>query len=937
MSDKETKQFKPTEAEEQRCAVGYGDKKTMPAVSKEFVMQAKAYSELHKYCRDNYGDEFVAYTHQASGIMLKKNNVDLPFEVGSRAVCCKALPTGTTRIQFFKKIEEVNNQARKIHLQEAAFLEERLLRIRDSFSLCTTDGGCYRVTDLQARTLLRGMQMLEIVTSNHIAHINACLSSEVFDPLSGCMNLPALQAYLSRNRDVIVRIFDSMEKILYRIEKNHAISLLHGQATQVSAKVAKRLKQAGQNLLRVAAFFWKHKFTVAVGVVFFLGAAPYLSPALQAAGQAFATKGADAGTSVLIRQLTHKLCMLASSPRIMGLVLSATMYAIVNSNWFVGVLGAALSGAAFASLIGATVATGGVGGAFGAALILFMKRHGITWEKLIRNLFQNQIATVGIAVVPQLIMQYVGFVLATFCKGLCTLNDVVTTSTGLLQTVGDYVIYAAQWIAEKTIGATAPMTLTATGAEQIAGASLTALGQILQSVENNTLAFADAMQQVLKLLDLTQPITAIGAVLAPLLTYVLSNKNEELEEVNRMRNYSYELQDFVVNESLMTQTAYDAVKKELAGQQSSLSELDQGRLSNNAVVTTLADQLEVMAKTVTPHNFVVTVKPAAVAAPQPPSTVNIQKDVPELDAPKESLKELQDVAESFREIDRVLAKTAEAKKVLEEGKKEFIAAANKADTPIEAKYYDEEVGRIVDMQNDLVATTFDRPSIRTTFLEPHPPTEAHPDDVRPLVAQVLSIPQEPITLVRKEKPKEAIATLKRPLPPPPPPPQDVLARADSTGIAPSTAPPTLPPLPPPFTTPVALSPEDMQRVQKQSGASAILLNTQGQIETIVDEKTGEFQQVDPPLPPPPGPPLLPTAKVFTSLSDAIKQNATKLKPVNRDALKASLDAASKLPPPAKTTQIDLGQVLSNAFAKKFASINTAARGKALLENESDWE
>jgi hypothetical protein len=925
---------KATDAEEQRCAVGYEGHRTMPAVSKEFMKQARSYAQLHRYCQDSYGnkdEEFVAYVNQAQVVLrLKASQVDVPYEVGSRAVCCKKLPTGMTRLKFFQTVTEANDKARPLLLQQSKYLQDRLLRVRDSFSLCTGQGGCYMIGDVEASTLLRGFRILEIVTLNHIAHIGQCVSNEVFDPLSGCMNLSALNAYLKQNQQMIDRAFNAIESILYRIEKNEAISKrLGARPVPLSAKVAKRLKDAGQNLYNVAAFISKHNFTILVGTVMTIGAAPYLSPVLHAAGVAFSAKGTDVAVSTLVRELSYVFCRLASSPAVMGLVISAMMYAIVNSNWFIGILTASLSGAAFASLIGASIATGGVGGAFGAALILYMKNHGIKWEDVIRGFFQNKFVTTGIIVVPQLIMQYVGFVISTALKVACTVNNVATSTLSIVQNAGTTVVDWAQWLVGYIVPGTAEV-IPITGGEKIAGATLEALSGILKGVEGNTVGFAVALQKVADLLNLYPIVSTGGAFFGSLLAYVFTNKNQELEEVNRLHNYSYELKDFIVSETLMNQTSITALRQELAGQQSALSEYDQGRLSHNAVVSTVTEQLEALADTVVPANFAVLVERER---PTPKETVALEakKDIPVLDAPKDSLQELSTAIDSFAEIEKVVEATRKAKEELENTKKDLIEAAEKADNPVEAKIYDDETSKIVDMQQEISTTPLKPVKVQVSILVPLKATVV---EQKPITLTAYSTkPVEAHVVAAPPKPQGTFyGTKERQLPPPPPPSPQLLAQRKDAGVT-AEKPATLPP-PPPFTVPVAIAAKDVATVQEETGASMAFTNSNGMIEMIVDQKSGDLHVVSPPLTPPPAGKdfRLPTAQASKSLLDAIRIGAT-LKPANREQLKKGLADASRFTPINETNNFDVQTVLMNALMTKFRNVSS----KVTDESVDDFE
>lgn len=936
---------KATKSEKLRCGVGFqpgGQEK--PAVSKDFVQLAQSYGELHKYCEDQYGPSFVAYV-SAPGLVIKeaKNmQAAYPYEIGSRAICCKELPNGMDRVTFFRNARIANAEASKLHIEEAMDLERRLLRLTDTFSLCTKGAGCYAVTDVEARTLSNSFRMLENVTLNHIAHINRCLMKDVYDPLSNCMNLTQLKAYLNQNKNIIDHLFDLMEKILLRIEKNDAISRrfdIKKESKPAKPATLRALNLVFDGVKSLAAFTLKHKWTLLWGAIFTIQASQLIGPSLAPIAAAFSGQGVNAGAAQAFSQLSTLVCRFVSKPVVFSLFVSSVMYYIVNSKTFTAILSATLSSAAFTAKFAAYVATLGTAAIPVQGFVKYLEDNKITWESLVKAFFQNKASTLAIYAIPQMVMSWLGFVIQGLISTWCVVADTASSVQQVLSRGVDYGTYGLQWITNKVFGATAPEQFAPGIASMVTGDTIEKLAAISESINNNSVLFGDAATGVLTLLGVTELVQRSAPIFEPFIQVFFADKNQELDEISRLRNNSTELRDYVFNETEVSRKAGDAFMQEFFGQQSSLSQYDQGRLSNNAVVNTQIVQLEALSETITPHHFLVSVndsKRGTINARA--SDINVDQDTAILDVTADSLTDLQNIPRIEKAVQKAEESKEQTKKALADARLELIDATEKADTEEEKKIYDKEVEHLIQL-SDSLNTPIPGPKIIPTLIDPK---------AVKVSAVIIERPRA-ITLEVREKAVQKEAIIKKA--PQFTPPREERNENTANGKA---------------ITLVALSKADVTAAQAETGAKMLILDEKRAIvKAIVDNKTGDFVEVTGDMPAPTGPMRLPTIAASKNMLDSIrggvvlnkakkteaptkvdekpknvlesiKAGGFNLRKVTADQLTKSLEKVnSKALTPGDATQVDASDFLLAALTKRFASINQTQKQEET--SDADFE
>lgn len=902
-------QLKATKSEKLRCGVGYKPAdQEKPAVSKKLVETAATYGELHKYCADQYGDAFVAYVSAPGMVIKAERNMQgaYQYEIGSRAICCKELPEGMNRVTFFNNARIANAEAATLHVAEARELEQRLLRLTDSFSLCTKGAGCYELTNIGATTLSNSFRMLESIVLNHIAHINRCLMKDVYDPLSNCMNLTQLKAYLNQNKTVIDQLFDIIETILLKIEKDDAISKMLG--LKADAKPAKPATLRALNLVfdgvkSLAAFTLKHKWSLLIGAVFLVSGTAIIGPSLKPVADAFSGRGLNAGAAKAFSELSTIMCRFVSKPMVFSLVVSSIIYYIVNTKAFTAILSATLSSAAFTAKFAAYAATLGAASIPISGFTKYLEENGITWEALVKGFFQNKASTLVIYAIPQMIMSWLGFIVQGLISTWCIVSDTAMSVQQLASTAVDYGTFGLQWFTNKVLGTAAPEALAPGIVANITGSTIDKIAQLADAVNNNSVAIAEAAKKVFALAGVTELVQQSAPIFEPFIQTFFGEKSAELGEVSRLRNGSSELQDYVVNETEITKQASDSFMKEFLGQSSPLSKYDQGRLSNNAVVKSQLVLLKALSTNITPHRFMIAVESGKRGTSNARAAdISVSQDTLTLNVLPDSLKDLKNIPAIQEQVKKAEESKIETKKTLQKASAELAAAADQANTEEEKKIYDDEITHLINLSESL-NTPIPAPRIIPTLLNPK---------VIKIEAQQIVIERpQMLTLDAKEKPMAKEALVKKPVSSFTPPQQEREETKKDAGKAIAL---------------VALSEPDLKAVQKDIGATALILDeTKTQVKAIIDEKTGEISQVDGPLATPQGPMLLPIVAASKTFLESI-QSGVALKKTSAAELEKSLEKARQRPlAKGDATKFDVSNVLLNAFNKKFRSVNSTAK------------
>lgn len=494
---------KPTFEENKRCTVEpsktlYGKAYVGKAVSGEFVRDCQIQGgcssiDLHSYCRDVYGEDYVSYINFA---------YDPENRASGRAVCCKKLPAGMTRKEYIRLLEDSNRRMGIVLNNEATRLTNQLSLIQEAFQQCVS-GACNNISIGAAQQLARGWKMYELIVDNHLEHLRLC-RNVTYDPTAGCMRFTQLHSYLKRNTARIDRVHELMKTIINKIANKPLLqNEEHVQQQHSTTTTFAILETIRKRAIRLAALIWRYKYKLAFGALVVSGSMALFGPSLATFVQTVGVKGIESALQGALQQLSSQLCwMLQKRPVIVSFIISSLVYKILTNPMFKKLLLSAFKGTAL-------IASGGI-------FYFWLKASNVEMDEFFNTFINNK--TLSVAVyggIPYFFVTYGGFIISGMMAAVCGLSNVVTSGANVIQRAVDVPISLSMELLNWFGWATGE---SGEGGETInLGVQATSelLEKMFQATTHGTVSAAKAADYVVSLID---PDNSIVRVLMPLLS-----------------------------------------------------------------------------------------------------------------------------------------------------------------------------------------------------------------------------------------------------------------------------------------------------------------------------------------------------------------------------------------------------------------------------------